>query len=885
VRSIELGYDNKLYVGGQSELGYFTPTENGQLKYNSLLPSIPEAERRFTDVWDIVSFQKTIYFRTANRIFAINNGKTTVYKAPKEWSYLGLCHQLLYAHDYEKGLMMLKDNSWQAIESQNSLANNDPVTGMIDIGQDSIVVTTLKNGLYHLLKSNKLAKWDIPVLRNERVYSVAQTDEKHFALATNTNGVFVFNKNGQLIQQFTKTEGLQNNNILSVFLDQQQNLWLGLDNGIDMVAVNSAIKQLRPKQMDASGYAILQHQNRLYAGTSAGLFSVPLQPLSDLSYIKENFNLVENTGGQVWGLVTINGQLMLGHHEGAFTIAGNIASPISAIGGYWNFLAATSVIPTPLVLAGHYQGLQLFNTVNTSFTPGTFIDGFNESSRYLAVDATGSIWVSHPYRGLYRLTQNTAGKFTIKNYGEKEGLPSLLNNHIAIIKNKVYAATINGVYVYNEKQNRFEPDDFFKGLLGTQSIRYSKEDAEGNIWFVHEKEIGVIDLSTQKPTVIYIPELNGKILSGFEMIYDIDSRNIFIGGDKGFYHINYEKYKQNISHLHVYIRSVKISQLRDSLLFDGYADEVNALPTAIQPSTSVFGSSWKTIRFSYSSPLYANQSSLLYAYRLKGFENEWSAWQTRSEKEYTNLSAGKYTFEVKVRRNLGNESAVASYSFEVLAPWYSSWQAKLIYALLIGVLVYWGYKFQHKRHERIMLQQQMQHEEEQKTIQYQHELEKTKAETEIITLKNEKLEADLNFKNAELAASAMHLVKKGELLGRIKPALTHIAKTLDSNQTAELKKLLRALDEDDNLDKEWDSFSRHFDKVHSDFLSALKLKHPNISASELKLSAYLRMNLSSKEIAQLMNISVRGVEISRYRLRKKLELPKETGLFDYLSSI
>ena len=80
-------------------------------------------------------------------------------------------------------------------------------------------------------------------------------------------------------------------------------------------------------------------------------------------------------------------------------------------------------------------------------------------------------------------------------------------------------------------------------------------------------------------------------------------------------------------------------------------------------------------------------------------------------------------------------------------------------------------------------------------------------------------------------------------------------------------------------------FAQHFDKVHSDFIVKLKEKHSNISNNELKLCAYLRMNLSTKEIAQLMNISVRGVEISRYRLRKKLNLATDTNLFDYLISI
>ncbi|MBK9569642.1 MAG: hypothetical protein IPO53_06750 [Chitinophagaceae bacterium] len=165
-------------------------------------------------------------------------------------------------------------------------------------------------------------------------------------------------------------------------------------------------------------------------------------------------------------------------------------------------------------------------------------------------------------------------------------------------------------------------------------------------------------------------------------------------------------------------------------------------------------------------------------------------------------------------------------------------------------------------------------------------MELNKTESKLVALRNEKLEADMSFKNAEMASSAMHLVKKGELLSKIKSELSHVMKGLENPQAAAgLKKMIKTLSEDDNLDKEWESFAKHFDKVHSDFMVGLKEKHPTITPNELKLCAYLRMNLSTKEIAQLMNISVRGVEISRYRLRKKLQLPSEANLFDYLINL
>ena len=149
------------------------------------------------------------------------------------------------------------------------------------------------------------------------------------------------------------------------------------------------------------------------------------------------------------------------------------------------------------------------------------------------------------------------------------------------------------------------------------------------------------------------------------------------------------------------------------------------------------------------------------------------------------------------------------------------------------------------------------------------------------------MQAEIEHKNTELASVAMHLVQKGELLGNIKDELMRLKKSSndENHKTGDYKKLIHILGEEDKMDKDWEHFAQHFDKVHRDFVVILKEKHPTVTGNELKLSAYLRMNLSTKEIAQLMNISVRGIEISRYRLRKKLGISSEVNLFDYLINL
>jgi ligand-binding sensor domain-containing protein/DNA-binding CsgD family transcriptional regulator len=881
VRSVEVGSDNNIYVGGQDELGYFAPAENGRLVYHPLNEFIPAKDRSFGDVWDIVTYEKDVFFRTSTKIFKFSNQAVATYRAVSEWSYMGICNGRLMAHDFVNGLLQFENNVMTTMQTAGITLPNDAVTGILPGGKDSMLITTVKNGIFQLA-GNTVSKLSSPnngLFQNERIYSSIAINKEWLALATNNSGVYIIDLKGNIIQSFSKAEGLQNNNVLSIFLDNQRNLWLGLDNGIDFIAYNSSIKHITPFGQDGSGYTAIVYNNRLYTGTSNGLYSVGLQQVNDLSFSKGNFQLVSNTKGQTWGMAQINNQLLLGHHEGAFVIQDNTAIPFSYDAGFWNFVPLSSTFPAQKVVSGTYKNLQFFNYYNGQFTSAGAVPGFVESSRFVTIDENDHIWISHPYHGVYEVVQSPDGKYTVTTYTQQHGLPSILNNHVYKVKNEVVIATEKGVYVFDQKTKKFQPSAFYQKIIGNQSVRYLKEDATGNIWFIHEKTLGVMDFSGKEPAVIYLPELNTKMLSGFEFLYAVNQQNIFLGGEKGFYHINYEKYKQTATNLNVQIRAVHIINQTDSLLFGGYFKAVNEKQLQDKADIRSVGNGWKTIRFDFASPLFGLQSNLEYSYRLTGFDNNWSEWSKRTEKEYTNLPAGNYKFEVKVRNNLGNESEAAVYAFEMLPPWYQTIWAYLFYALLLTAAVYALFKWQQKKFN----EQQAIHDEEQKRLQYIYDLERSKTESELVTLRNEKLEAEINFKNSELASSAMHLVKKGELLTKIKTELAHVMKVSDNPQAvSELKKMMKSVGEDDNMDKEWENFTKHFDKVHSDFVVSLKETHPSITNNEIKLCAYLRMNLSTKEIAQLMNISVRGVEISRYRLRKKLGIGTETNLFDYL---
>ncbi|WP_276482950.1 ligand-binding sensor domain-containing protein [Paraflavitalea pollutisoli] len=877
VRSIAIGPDGRIYAGGQDEIGYFAPDSAGTLTYTSIKHLIPARERSIADIWDIIPWGNDVFFRSITKILQLSNQHIIVYPAVSEWAYMGMHEGQLVAQDMSHGLLRFSQGTWQPMMRQEDQPPGLYISALIPMGKDSSLLATLKDGVY-LLTANKLLPFHSPDLdrvARETIYGGIALERNRFALATSLGGCHIFNRRGELVQSFSRKEGLQNNNITSIFRDRANNLWLGLDNGIDFVAYDNAIKHIHPENgNDGSGYAALLHNERLYLGTTNGLYTVPLTPMEDLSFVKGQFAAVPNTKGQVWGLSGINGQVLMGHHDGAYQVLPGGAIPVHARpgAGYWTYLPVSKVLPSAQVLAGTYHGLELMEYHNGRFLAGKAVPGLDEPARFVTFDNNNIAWASHPYRGVYRIDMSVQPA-QIKLYTQQDGLPSFMNNHVYQVRNQVVIATEKGVYQYQPQTDRFEPARDFQPVFGQLSIRYLKEDTEGNIWFIHEKQLGVADYTGTSPQIVYLPDLNGKMVSGFEHLYTVNARNIFMGGETGFYHINYEQYRRTKTKLQALINSVNATGPTTRQVFGGYFGKT------VTPDIPW---KWNSLHVEYASTLYGQQANISYSYQLKGFDAGWSEWSRKTEKDYTNLPPGTYTFEVKARNNLGNESAVASYVFRVMPPWYQSWWAYAVYLLALCCLAVALYKRQQKKFAR----QQQRHEEEQRRLQYLHQLELEKSEKEIMQLRNEKLVSEIDHKNKELASSAMHLVQKGELISRIKDELTRLKKMPShSDEGDELKKLLRILHEEDKVDQGWEQFAFHFDRVHSDFLVALKQTYPALTANEIKLCAYLRMNLSTKEIAQLMNISVRGVEISRYRLRKKLQITTDTNLFQFLLTI
>lgn len=883
VRSLKIDASGKVFVGGQDEFGYFFPNEQGVLKYHSLVKLLPANARKFADVWDIALDNNQVLFRTTQNIFQYKDDRIKIFKSLDGWKFMTGVKDQFLAQATGEGLMMFKDGVWEPFCLDKRLKNL-AITGITEFNSDTLLLSTLKNGLF-LIADKQLIKKSTSedqLLYNSRIYCLEKVNRDWFAIGTTSNGILIIDHQGKIVQKYSYQEGLQKNNVRTLLLDQHKGLWIGLDDGIDYIGINSAIKYIYPAiSKKVTGYAAKIYHNKLYIGTSNGLYFTPVDVHKrDLSLSPSNFSKVKDVEGQVWSLEVLNDQLLMGHEDGLYQINDDLARKVYNV-GTWILKPLSSIYPTSEAIIGTYLGLHLIKYQSDLFNNDKDISGVHESLRFIYFDEQKNIlWASHPNRGVFKfsLSKDFTRITNTKLYNHFQGLPFDDYNYIFFIKNRIMVSTLKGAYEYDYQKDKFIPSKLLSPL-SKLSLQYLKEDTEGNVWFVTNKRVGVLDFTQPtQPTIFFLPEMDKKVVGGFENIYPYDAENIFIGSSKGFFHVNYKKYKENITQVKVILSQISLFGKRDSLLFGGYFtnESQSVIPQNNHYQREInINHDLNSIHFEFSSTYFGQQKSIQFSYILEGFDHQWSSWSGKSEKDYTNLPVGDYRFEVKARNNLGTESVPVFYSFKILPAWYQTiWFNILVFAVF-SYLLYLLFKYQQKRHLKAQDQ-----------LSYLHQLEIEGTEKEIVRLQKERLEADMNYKNKELSIMTMHLLQRGKVLEKVKEMIQGIIKKHEiSEGSSTFRHLIRLIKEVEKSDEDWDQFTIHFNHANSDFFNKLKEQFPDLTPNELKICAYVKMNLSIKEIAQLLNITTKAVEVGRYRLRKKLNIGPEVNLYDFLLKI
>lgn len=256
------------------------------------------------------------------------------------------------------------------------------------------------------------------------------------------------------------------------------------------------------------------------------------------------------------------------------------------------------------------------------------------------------------------------------------------------------------------------------------------------------------------------------------------------------------------------------------------------------------------------------------SYKIEGVSSEWSPWQQDGKISFLQLPEGHY--ELKIRKYvIKGPFPELSLSIDILPPWYNSVWAWLVYISLIWLIAQSVLRYNLKNL----------HKEEQIKVEIERQAEQQRMQE----LKSRMLETELQNKNNELTLQTTALVKRNQSVQALLEELDKQKEALGERYPNKLYNRMKALLEETLNDQaDWLLFESYFNSAHQNFMDRLRQKYEDITTGDLRICCLLRMNLSTKEIASLLNISVRAVELRRYRLRKRLGLEGDTNLVDFL---
>ncbi|MBK9735939.1 MAG: hypothetical protein IPO92_13665 [Saprospiraceae bacterium] len=255
----------------------------------------------------------------------------------------------------------------------------------------------------------------------------------------------------------------------------------------------------------------------------------------------------------------------------------------------------------------------------------------------------------------------------------------------------------------------------------------------------------------------------------------------------------------------------------------------------------------------------------IFTYSLDKNADKWQEVKDPSFIEISNLKSGQYTLMIKSNKG---DTTLIPLRFTVLKPWYNSLKALIFYFLAAICSILFAKRYFNKK----LYEEKVKLEMENQRLLREHKIE----------IENDRLIEDNLSKSKELANTTMHLIQKNELLNEIKNELIDVRKTGDHTLTTkDFQNLMKIINENMTIKEDKNLFESNFNQVHDVFLKKIKAAFPELTAADMRLAAYLKMNLSSKEIAPLFNISLRGLENKRYRLRKKLGLPFDANLTEF----
>ena len=859
-------HDNseKIYVGSFEEFGYFERNAANILVYHSLKHLVNDYTFVNDEIWTILNHDNTVYFQSFSSYFTYRNNKVTAHKSNPSPLFFFDLQNKLFAQLIKDGLHQLKDNKFERVITRDQLSDDD-VVGMISLDSTDLIVTS-KYGFFKLNSSERsVGKWQTSVddeLQDAVVNRVVTISDSLFVIGTINNGIYAISNKGKLAWHINRKNGLNNNTVLGLYKDKVGNLWAALDNGISNIQLHYDISIFEPSDIQIGMVEdMLITESKTYVATNQGvyLYNPSIKSFTQLPA----FNI------QTWYIKQIGKQIIAGHNKGASFIENNSQTLIKGSSTGGTDIKEVTINGQEALIETTYSFLSVFLKDNADMWQFShnITDGFVDLATNLEVDHTGNLWLNHMYKGIYRLRLDDEIKRVVeKEYFDRlDSLSTPTPLHVMKLRGRVVMSDGNAFYTYDDISQKIIPfaqlNSQLPLLAETNRIVTVNDQL---FWFIKNNEyvlveynLGSYNIKDKVPFSIF----NNPPNQGRSNIYIDNNGASYFCLNGGIAKYNFIE-KNNEESKNLILQSVWSYNRKENTNNYHPLDDLN-----------VFEFSENTIGFNFVYPEFSKRTFKVECF-LENYDTQWIPTNNQLSITYANLPANHYTLKARIVNDLGEETAQLSFQFEIKHPWYqTSWAYILYIALVILIassLTTLYIRYAIRRNTKTF------EEQEQKRLAQLNNQEK-----QIATLKSERLQADLSHKSKELASATMLIINHEDFLNDLKKDIQQNALT-GKMQKKQSEQLIEKINQNLSEEDEWSVFQENFDLIHKNFFRNLKSTYPDLTPADLRLCALLRLNYTTKEIARMQNLSLRGVEAARYRLRKKIDIQENEDLVSFM---
>ena len=847
IRSIKV-VEDRLYVGGSMSIGFYQITPRGLEDYSEIKGLEHQNIDAGEEFWNITRLDERLFLQSKRAIYEVVENQLTLRTPfesdrPESFSHRGD----LYFFS-SKEAIRFSSGEYKRFELPE---RSSAFVGIYERNGAQFLVNEIGE-TFRLNKGDliKEANPFVDLKNSDQIYDLIQLRNGYLVVGTISSGLHVYDAVGNLLHVLDKRSGLNNNTVLGLFQSITGRVWVALDQGIASFIPDSNLSEFRFGFEDIGVvYTATRYGDNLYIGTNQGLY---------LFNEKLNqFEFVSGTRGQVWNLKTLGNQLYCFHDKGLFKINGSKASLVDAQTGYWSASEHIDSEGISSYVLGGYNGVYIYRPTRNPVVEK--VKGFNTPSRFVEL-LDDVIVVNHESLGIFFLD------FDWNNLviSSEKQIPALgAASSLFLLEGELYYKSSEGVFSVEKGALRYQRE--LTALISDPIVRPAQNSYRPDeVSFLSKKKIvrlGVKNTGDYMAIEEFLPEtrLASFGVSGFENVNAIGSHEYLIGLKDGFLVLDTNLNDEKPIPFPVWPFNLEVAR----------QDEfVSLLPE----ESHLLKAEESTIRVRYTHPSFSERYPAAYEYQLASEQDTITDRSLSAVKTYYNLQPGSYSLSTRVIGISGETLALSkSIRFEIDKPWYQTVQFTL-YLIFSGLIISFVasalVRAVYKRRERKIRK------ENERLL----ETNQLREENRISQLKNKHLENELELRKRELTGVYEGEIRRNALLKDLK---AQISKAKSEKPVEEITALIdKQLD--DNSD--WTKFESVFNELDFEFIANLNKRHQGLTRQEVRLLVYIRLNLSNKEISELLNIGLKSVEMKRYRVRKKLGLEKSQNLSEYIHS-